>query len=287
MDEDIYKAINRLPTISATIKEYNLIAKKRLSQNFILDMNLTNKIVKLSGSIKSNTIIEIGAGPGALTRSILLNGAKKIVIIEKDSRFLKALELLNTLSKNKLIIVNEDALKVDLSYLLEKYNIKKAEIIANLPYAIATKLLLNWLPFPKGLNKMTLMFQTEVAERIVAKPGSKKYGRLSILLGIMTNSKILMNIPPSAFKPKPKINSSIVQIEKKKLNNNFNKNTLEKVTQILFNKRRKQVKSSLSKFGDPIKICNLVNIKPNQRPEELSLQNYEKLAYVISNYQDL
>ena len=134
---------------------------------------------------------------------------------------------------------------------------------------------------------MTLMFQTEVAERIVAKPGSKKYGRLSILLGIMTNSKILMNIPPSAFKPKPKINSSIVQIEKKKLNNNFNKNTLEKVTQILFNKRRKQVKSSLSKFGDPIKICNLVNIKPNQRPEELSLQNYEKLAYVISNYQDL
>ena len=134
---------------------------------------------------------------------------------------------------------------------------------------------------------MTLMFQKEVAERIVATPGSKKYGRLSILLGIMTNSKIVMNISSSAFTPKPKINSSIVQITPKKLNKYIDKNTLEKVTQILFNHRRKQIKSSLSKFGDPIKICNLLGINPSQRPEELTLKNYEKLSYIISNYQDL
>ena len=287
MNKGIYNAINKLPSISSTIKEYNLSAKKKLSQNFILDMNLTDKIVRLSDSVKNNTVIEIGAGPGALTRSILLNGAKKVIIIEKDKRFLKALQLLNTSSNNRIIIENEDALKIDLKMLIEKHNIQQSEIVANLPYSIATKLLLNWIPFPKGLHKMTLMFQTEVAERIVAEPGTKKYGRLSILLGIMTDSRILMNIPPSAFTPKPKVNSSIIQIKQKKLDKNFNKNILEKVTQILFNKRRKQIKSTLSQFGDPIKICNLLNIKPSQRPEELTLRNYEKLACLISKYQDL
>ncbi len=287
MNKGIYNAINKLPSISSTIKEYNLSAKKKLSQNFILDMNLTDKIVRLSDSVKNNTVIEIGAGPGALTRSILLNGAKKVIIIEKDKRFLKALQLLNTSSNNRIIIENEDALKIDLKMLIEKHNIQQSEIVANLPYSIATKLLLNWIPFPKGLHKMTLMFQTEVAERIVAEPGTKKYGRLSILLGIMTDSRILMNIPPSAFTPKPKVNSSIIQIKQKKLDKNFNKNILEKVTQILFNKRRKQIKSTLSQFGDPIKICNLLNIKPSQRPEELTLGNYEKLACLVSKYQDL
>ena len=287
MHDDIAEAINKLPSISNTIKKYNLIAKKKLSQNFILDINLTNKIVKLSNSIKNNTVIEIGAGPGSLTRSILLNGAKKIIILEKDDRFIDALETLNTASKNRMIIENKDALKINLECLLKKYNVNNAEIIANLPYSVATKLLLNWIPIPKGINKMTLMFQKEVAERIVAKPGSKKYGRLSILLGIMTNSKILMNIPSSAFTPKPKINSSIIQIKPKTLNKHLNKKNLEKVTQILFHQRRKQIKSSLSKFGDPIKICNLLNINPRQRPEELTLKNYEKLSYIISNYQDL
>ena len=287
MNDEIYEAIKELPSISKTIKEYNLKAKKKLSQNFILDINLTNKIAKLSDSIKNNTVIEIGAGPGSLTRSILLNGAKKIIIIEKDDRFISALTKLNLASNNKIVIENKDALDININDLLKKYHISNAEIIANLPYSIATKLLLNWIPFPKGINKMTLMFQKEVAERIVATPGSKKYGRLSILLGIMTNSKIVMNIPSSAFTPKPKINSSIVQITPKKLNKYIDKNTLEKVTQILFNQRRKQIKSSLSKFGDPIKICNLLDINPSQRPEELTLKNYEKLSYIISNYQDL
>ena len=221
MQKDITESINNLPSISATIKEYNLYAKKKLSQNFILDLNLTNKIVNLSSTIKNNTIIEIGAGPGSLTRSLLLNGAKKIIIIEKDKRFIEPLNVLNIASKNRIIIENQDATKIDLNDILEKHNIDQAEIIANLPYSISTKLLLNWIPLNNKINKMTLMFQKEVAERIIAEPGSKKYGRLSILLGLTTNAKIVMNIPSSAFTPKPKIESSIVQIKSKKNKKNI------------------------------------------------------------------
>jgi 16S rRNA (adenine1518-N6/adenine1519-N6)-dimethyltransferase len=287
MHKDITKNINNLPSISATIKQHNLFANKKLSQNFILDLNLTNKIVNLSNTIKNNTIIEIGAGPGSLTRSILLHGAKKIIIIEKDKRFIDPLNILNIASENRIIIENQDAIKIDLNDILEKHNVDQAEIIANLPYSIATKLLLNWIPFHKKINKMTLMFQKEVAERIVAEPGSKKYGRLSILLGLTTNAKIVMNISSSAFIPKPKIESAIVQIIPKKIKKVFNKIILEKITQTLFNQRRKQIKSTLSKFGDPIKICQLLNIEPTKRPEELTLDQYEKLTNIITNYQDL
>lgn len=287
MNKDIIESINSLPSIASTIKEYNLYAKKKLSQNFILDINLTNKIVNLSKTIRNNTIIEIGAGPGSLTRSMLLNGAKKIIIIEKDKRFIEALNRLNKASGNKLIIENKDALKVSLSYIVDKYNINEAEIIANLPYSIATKLLLNWIPCHKNINKMTLMFQREVAERIVAAPGSKKYGRLSIMLGLMTNSKIIMNIPASAFTPKPKINSSIIQVLPKPIDKLLNKNVLENITKTLFNQRRKQIKSTLSKFGDPVRICNLLDINPSIRPENLTLQKYKELTYILSNYQNL
>jgi 16S rRNA (adenine1518-N6/adenine1519-N6)-dimethyltransferase len=215
MNNDIINNINNLPSISQTIKKYNLYTKKKLSQNFILDLNLTNKIVNLSDRIKYNTIIEIGPGPGGLTRSILLNGATKVIVIEKDKRFVKVLNKLNMASTNKIIIENEDALHIDLNNILDKYNIKNAEIIANLPYSIATKLLLKWIPFPKKINQMTLMFQKEVAERITAKPGSKKYGRLSILIGLMADAKIVMSIPSTAFKPQPKVDSAIVQIKPK------------------------------------------------------------------------
>jgi 16S rRNA (adenine1518-N6/adenine1519-N6)-dimethyltransferase len=286
MNKDIADSINELPSISATIKEYNLFAKKKLSQNFILDLNLTNKIAKLSNTIKNSTVIEIGAGPGSLTRSILLNGAQKIIIIEKDKRFIEVLRILNKVSKNRIIIENKDALKINLSLIFKKYNVDQAEIIANLPYSIATKLLLNWIPLPNKINKMTLMFQKEVAERIVAKPGSKKYGRLAILLGIMTDSRIVMNIPSSAFTPKPKIDSSVVQIKPKTINKLLNKDILEEITKTLFNQRRKQIKSTLTKFGDPIKICNLLGIDPSKRPEELNLNQYERLTHIISNYQD-
>ena len=282
MDKDIIKNINNLPSISQTIKEYNLFAKKKLSQNFILDLNLTNKIINLSDRIKYNSIIEIGPGPGSLTRSLLLNGAKKVIAIEKDKRFIDALQILKIASHNKLIIENEDALNINLKDIINKYNIINAEIIANLPYSIATKLLLKWIPFPKKINQMTLMFQKEVAERITAKPGSKKYGRLSILIGLMAEAKIIMHIPSSAFKPQPKVDSAIVQIKPKIKKIRFNKDILEKITKNLFNQRRKQIKSTLINFGDPLKICSLLNISPTLRPEQITLEQYENMAILIA-----
>ena len=282
MDINIIKNINNLPSISQTIKEYSLSAKKKLSQNFILDLNLTNKIINLSDGIKDNTIIEIGPGPGSLTRSLFLNGAQKVIAIEKDKRFIEALKILNTATNNKLFIENEDAMNIDLKDIIYKYDIENAEIIANLPYSVATKLLLNWMPFPKNVKKMTLMFQKEVAERITASPGSKKYGRLSIIIGLMADAKIIMNIPSTAFKPKPKVDSAIVQIKPKLTNIDFNKKILEEITRVLFNQRRKQIKSTLAKFGDPIKICELLNIDPRLRPEQITLEQYKKLTILIS-----
>ena len=282
MDKDIIKNINNLPSISQTIKEYNLFAKKKLSQNFILDLNLTNKIINLSDKIKYNSIIEIGPGPGSLTRSLLLNGAKEVIAIEKDKRFIDALQILKIASHNKLIIENEDALNINLKDIINKYNIINAEIIANLPYSIATKLLLKWIPFPKNINQMTLMFQKEVAERITAKPGSKKYGRLSILIGLMAEAKIIMHIPSDAFKPQPKVDSAIVQIKPKINKIKFNKIILEEITKNLFNQRRKQIKSTLIKFGDPLKICSLLNISPTLRPEQITLEQYENMAILIA-----
>jgi len=282
MDKDIIKNINNLPSISQTIKEYNLFAKKKLSQNFILDLNLTNKIINLSDRVKYNSIIEIGPGPGSLTRSLLLNGAKKVIAIEKDKRFIDVLQILKIASHNKLIIENEDALNINLKDIINKYNIINAEIIANLPYSIATKLLLKWIPFPNKINQMTLMFQKEVAERITAKPGSKKYGRLSILIGLMAEAKIIMHIPSSAFKPQPKVDSAIVQIKPKIKKIRFNKDILEEITKNLFNQRRKQIKSTLINFGDPLKICSLLNISPTLRPEQITLEQYENMAILIA-----
>jgi len=286
MDNDIIKNINNLPSISQTIKEYNLFAKKKLSQNFILDLNLTNKIINLSDRVKYNSIIEIGPGPGSLTRSLLLNGAKEVIAIEKDKRFIDALQILKIASHNKLIIENEDALNINLKDIINKYNIINAEIIANLPYSIATKLLLKWIPFPKKINQMTLMFQKEVAERITAKPGSKKYGRLSILIGLMAEAKIIMHIPSDAFKPQPKVDSAIVQIKPKINKIRFNKTILEEITKNLFNQRRKQIKSTLIKFGDPLKICSLLNIAPSLRPEQITLEQYENMAILIAKNHD-
>ena len=286
MDKDIIKNINNLPSISQTIKEYNLFAKKKLSQNFILDLNLTNKIINLSDNVKYNSIIEIGPGPGSLTRSLLLNGAKEVIAIEKDKRFIDVLQILKIASHNKLIIENEDALNINLKDIINKYNIINAEIIANLPYSIATKLLLKWIPFPKKINQMTLMFQKEVAERITAKPGSKKYGRLSILIGLMAEAKIIMHIPSDAFKPQPKVDSAIVQIKPKINKIRFNKTILEEITKNLFNQRRKQIKSTLIKFGDPLKICSLLNIAPSLRPEQITLEQYENMAILIAKNHD-
>lgn len=284
MEKIILERINDLPKISEIIKLYNLSAKRYLSQNFILDLNLTNKIVKVSGDINNKNVIEIGPGPGALTRSILKTGPKKLIVIEKDPRFFDALSNLKKIVGKKLILINEDALKINLNEIMKNNSIKEAIIISNLPYSIATKLLIQWLPFPKQISKLTLMFQKEVADRIVAKVGTKKYGRLSVITSLYGHNKILMNIPSTAFYPRPKVNSAIIQIIPiHKKHYNFNKKTIEMITQALFHQRRKTIKSSLKPLGDSIELCKLASLDPSIRAEQVPPQGFARLSNIISS----
>ena len=288
MNNNLSLKIKNLPSISDVIKKYNLSAKKKYSQNYLMDLNLIDKIIKLSGRIDNTDIIEIGPGPGNLTRAILANNAKRIIVIEKDIRFITALNDIKKIANNKLIILNEDALKIKYSDIFKKYHISNAHIISNLPYSISTKLLLKWIPIPIQINQLTLMFQKEMAERIVAKVGSKKYGRLSVIAGIMTDSKIIMHIPSRVFKPEPKIDSSVIIFKPKKNTKIFFKiEILEEVTKILFSKRRKQVKTSLKYFGDPEELCRLMDVKPSYRPEQIPLESYKKLAIEITKRRQL
>mgnify|MGYP003956017537 CR=1 FL=1 len=286
MSNSFKEKINKLSSISSIIKNHNLSANKKLGQNFLLDLNLTNKIAKSGGNLKNIDIIEIGPGPGGLTRSLLYNNAKRVIAIEKDKRFIKALDSLRNISNKKLILLNDDALKIKLIDIINKHKISKAFIIANLPYSIGTKLLLNWIPMPKEIKQMTLMFQKEFAERIIAKPGSKKYGRISVIIGLLTDAKIIMNISSKAFTPQPKINSAIIKFtpkpNKKIL---FKVEILEEITRVLFNQKRKKIKSKLKYFGEPEFLCQKTGIDPSIRAEEIPIENYEKLAIEISNSQ--
>ena len=287
MDDSLIKKINALPKISEVIKSYNLLAKRRLSQNYILDLNLTNHIVKISGDIKNKNVIEVGPGPGSLTRAILTAGARKVIAIEKDVRFIDALKILKKIVGIKLTLVNEDALKINLKEIMRDNSIDDAVIISNLPYSIATRLLIQWLPFPKNINKMTLMFQREVAERIIAKVGTKQYGRLSVITNIYGNSKILLNIPSNAFFPKPKVNSSIIQIVPKlQIMDNLQKNNIEKVTQALFHQRRKKIKSTLKYLGDPEKLCKLANIDSSLRAEQITPNDFARISKIAFSNQN-
>jgi len=287
MNDSLIKKINDLPKISEVIKSYNLLAKRRLSQNYILDLNLTNHIVKISGDIKNKSVIEVGPGPGSLTRAILTAGAKRVIVIEKDTRFIAALKVLKKIVGMKLTLINEDALKINLNDIIRNNRIDDAVIISNLPYSIATRLLIQWLPFPKNINKMTLMFQKEVAERIIAKVGTKQYGRLSVITNIYGNSKILLNIPSKAFFPKPKVNSSIIQIVPKlQIMDNLQKNNLEKVTQALFHQRRKKIKSSLKYLGDPEKLCKLANIDSSLRAEQITPNDFARISKIAFSNQN-
>ncbi len=287
MDDSLIKKINALPKISEVIKSYNLLAKRRLSQNYILDLNLTNHIVKISGDIKNKNVIEVGPGPGSLTRAILTAGARKVIAIEKDVRFIDALKILKKIVGIKLTLINEDALKINLKEIMRDNSIDDAVIISNLPYSIATRLLIQWLPFPKNINKMTLMFQREVAERIIAKVGTKQYGRLSVITNIYGNSKILLNIPSNAFFPKPKVNSSIIQIVPKlQIMDNLQKNNIEKVTQALFHQRRKKIKSTLKYLGDPEKLCKLANIDSSLRAEQITPNDFARISKIAFSNQN-
>ena len=263
----------QLPTIKETLKKNNVKINKSLGQNFLFDLNLTDKIVKNSEPI-CPTVIEIGPGPGGLTRSILKKKPNVLYTIDKDKQSEKMLTDIKKIYRDNLIIITDDALH----YPIWELGDSPRQVIANLPYNTGTKMLTSWLKHIQHFDLLTLMFQKEVADRIVAKQGSKNYGRLSILTNWLTKSKKLFDIPSEAFIPRPKITSSVIQLKplhKPLYDVSFE--SIEKITQMAFSQRRKMIKTSLKKVNGQI-ILRELNISPNLRPENLSIIDFCKIA---------
>ncbi len=266
-----------LPPINEILKKYNINADKKLGQNFLFDGNLTDKIARSTGTLDGKTVIEIGPGPGLLTRSILAAGADKVIAIEKDERCINALnDYLVPKSNGRLSIVNADALKTDI------YNStnEKIKIIANLPYNISTELLFMWLDSIDKYESFTLMFQKEVAMRIMAKPKTKDYGRLSIKAQLLCDIDHEFDLPPSAFFPPPKITSSVITlVPRKKALGQVNFKTLDKICKATFGQRRKTLRSSLKQLtSEPANILKSASIDETKRPEELTIEQFCELA---------
>lgn len=269
--------MQNLPPIKEILKSYNIAADKSLGQNFLFDGNLTDRIARCSGTLEGKHVIEIGAGPGLLTRSILAAGAKNVTAIEKDKRCFDALnDYLVPKADNRLIVINEDALRGDIYDKIEG----KAKIIANLPYNIATELLFLWLEKIEKFESLTLMFQKEVAMRIMAFPKSKEYGRLSIKAQLICEIEHEFDIPPTAFFPPPKVTSTVITLfPRKQPLASVNLHTLDKICKATFGQRRKTLRSSLKQLcKNPAKLLEIANIEENRRPEELSIVEFCNLA---------
>jgi 16S rRNA (adenine1518-N6/adenine1519-N6)-dimethyltransferase len=272
-----------LLSTSEIIKKYGLGAKKSLGQNFILDKNFTDKIAKSAGDLSEFEVLEIGPGPGSLTRSILDAGAKKLIAVERDERCLEALTELKDFYGQRFETISDDALRIDETTLFP--NAKKFKIIANLPYNIGTVLLFKWLKIAPQISSMHLMLQKEVVERIVAKPNDNHYGRLAVMINFLCETKMIFTVNRNVFTPPPKVTSAIVEIiprEKPLFDVEFSK--LEKVVAASFNQRRKMIKSGLkSVFANPEEILKEVGIKPDLRPENLTIEQFCLLAKKITN----
>ncbi|WP_455478460.1 16S rRNA (adenine(1518)-N(6)/adenine(1519)-N(6))-dimethyltransferase RsmA [Bartonella sp. B10] len=270
--------IDDLPPLREVIDKYGLQAYKSLGQNFLLDLNLTSKIAHQAGNIVGKSVIEIGPGPGGLTRALLAQGAT-VIAIERDDRCLPALLDIEKHYPQKLKIILNDALKQDFSKIFETSQ-EKPRIIANLPYNIGTQLLLNWLlaePWPPFYESMTLMFQREVAKRITAIPNSTHYGRLSVLTGWRTTAKIIFNVPPEAFMPAPKVISSVVHITPRKNPLSCSAQKLSLITRIAFGQRRKMLRQNLKIIGGET-LLEKAKIDGTRRAETLSIAEFVALA---------
>ena len=271
---NIKTKIFNLPPLAVVVEKYDLTPNKSWGQNFIFDLNLTRKIARAANLSSNETIFEIGPGPGALTRALFMEGAEKIIAIEKDKRAITALSELVDICNGKLELISDDALKVPIN----KMGILPRRVVANLPYNIATQLLLNWLMTPDAFKAITVMVQKEVAMRICAKPGSSNYGRLSIIMQWLACPKMLFDIPASAFHPKPKVTSTLLEIiPRAQPLFPAKRQILEKITGQAFGQRRKMLRSSLKKVGgDDLLLAT--NIDPTLRPENLSIEDFCRLA---------
>lgn len=268
--------ISSLPPLRDIIKDHDLRAEKKLGQNFLLDLNLTDKIARAAGDLTNVTVFEIGPGPGGLTRSLLSTEAKKVIAVEFDPRAIKALESLKIAADGKLEILQADALETDLLQLSDA----PRTIVANLPYNIATPLLINWLRQVKegadSYKSMTLMFQKEVAQRITAKVGDKAYGRLAVLSQWLCDAKISFDVPASAFTPAPKVTSSIVHLIPKKIKvqpPSFK--SVEILTAAAFGQRRKMIRSSLKNYQPFFEAAGL---DETLRAENITPEKFIELA---------
>lgn len=272
-------SIDTLPPLRDVIATYDLAAKKSLGQNFLLDLNLTAKIARLAGDLKQSDVLEIGPGPGGLTRGLLAEGARKVLAIEKDPRCMAALADIAATYPGQLQTINGDALTVNpLDHLTAPI-----KIAANLPYNVGTELLVRWLTppeWPPFWDSLTLMFQREVAQRIVATPGSKAYGRLALLAQWRTNPAIVLELPPEAFSPPPKVNSAVVHLQALAAPRfPANPSTLNKIVAAAFNQRRKMLRSALKSVSPDIEdYLTHVGIKPTERAEQVGLEAFCALA---------
>ncbi len=273
-----------LPPLREVIERHGLNAKKSLGQNFLLDLNLTRKIARLSGNLCDRTIVEIGPGPGGLTRALLMEGAKHVIAIERDARCLPALVEIAARYPGRLTVHSGDALEADWPAVI--VGSQPVTIAASLPYGIASQLLVGWLetePWPPWFDRMVLMFQREVADRIVATPRTKAYGRLSVLAQWRTRAKVVMTLPPEAFTPAPKVASAVVEFAPIPMPEpQCRVATLARVTAAAFGQRRKMLRSSLKQLTAMPELLLLeAGIAPERRAEELTVAEFARLAGIV------
>jgi len=276
--------IDNLPPLRDVIATHELAAKKLLGQNFLLDLNLTAKIARLAGDLTQADVLEIGPGPGGLTRGLLAEGARRVLAIEKDPRCMAALAEIAASYPDRLTAINGDALQVNpLEHLTPPI-----KIAANLPYNVGTELLVRWLTppaWPPFWDSLTLMFQREVAQRIVAAPGSKAYGRLALLAQWRTDARIVLELPPEAFSPPPKVNSAVVHLTAlPSPRYPADPGTLNKVVAAAFNQRRKMLRSALKSVSPEIEDHLIAaGIKPTERAEQVGLEAFCALARSLAD----
>jgi len=274
--------MEKLPPLKDVISRHQLRAKKSLGQNFLLDLNLTSKIARYAGNLDQFDILEIGPGPGGLTRSLLHEGARKVVAIEKDNRCIKALAEIQATFPGRLKLLQGDALSTNAS----EHLADPVRIIANLPYNIGTELLVRWLTsktWPSFWQSMTLMFQKEVANRIVASPGSKAYGRLSVMSQWRCDTKIAFNVPATAFTPPPKVESTLVHFEAlKEPKFPAEVEVLEFVVSKAFNQRRKMLRGALKGYFQNVEEALVsIGVLPTKRAEDRTLQEYCAMSRIL------
>lgn len=271
-------SLDGLPPLKDVVDRFELRAKKSLGQNFLFDLNITSKIARSAGDLTNSTVIEVGPGPGGLTRALLAHGAKKVIAVERDERCLPALAEVAAHYPGRLEVISGDAMQTDFAALAASAD--NVKLAANLPYNIGTELLIRWLTgptWPPFWSSMTLMFQKEVAQRIVAEVGDNHYGRLGVLAGWRVRSEIVFDLPPQAFSPPPKVNSAVVHIVPRANPLPTEEKLLSRVTEAAFGQRRKMLRQSLKSVGGEA-LLEAAGIDPTRRAETLSVEEFVTLA---------